>query len=414
MMPIAINSDRLVSELQMLAAISEAEPPAVTRVVYGDADRRARAWFASLCERAGFLVRADAIGNIFVRWTGSEPELSAIGTGSHIDAIPFAGAYDGTVGVLGALEAMRSLKESGFRPRRSIELLLFTAEEPTRFGIGCFGSRLLSGALNTSADDDLRAADGSTLRELRSAAGYSGALASVRLPPNYYASFVELHIEQGPLLERERVPIGIVTNIAAPASLRIALKGEGGHAGAVLMPDRKDAFCAAAEIVLAVERSARGTGAIDTCGTVGTCQVHPGAVNSIPSLVQLQLDIRDTDEQRRDRVIQEVRAACAEVSARRGISIDVELVNADAPATSSSQLVDAIQQSADELGLRSKKMVSRAYHDSLFMARVAPMAMIFIPCRGGVSHRPDEYSSPEDIAAGTRVLAHTLAKLAVV
>jgi N-carbamoyl-L-amino-acid hydrolase len=411
MMQIAINSDRLVSELQMLATISEAEPPAITRVVYGDADRRARAWFASLCEEAGLLVRADAIGNIFVRWAGSEPELSAVGTGSHIDAIPFAGAYDGTVGVLGALEAIRSLKENGFRPRRSIELLLFTAEEPTRFGIGCFGSRLLSGALGASADDDLRASDGSTLKELRASAGYNGPLASVRLPQNYYASFVELHIEQGPLLEREQIPIGIVTNIAAPASLRIALKGEGGHAGAVLMPDRKDAFCAAAEIVLAVERSARGTGAVDTCGTVGTCQVHPGAVNSIPSLVQLQVDIRDTDEQRRDRVIDEVKETCTAISSRRGVSIDVEILNADAPAASSPQVIDAIQRSADELGLRSKKMVSRAYHDSLFMARIAPMAMIFIPCRGGVSHRPDEYASPADIASGTRVLAHTLAKL---
>jgi ureidoglycolate amidohydrolase len=410
-MQITIKPDRLVAELETLAAISEAKPPAVTRVVYSDADRRARAWFTSLCEQAGLLVRADAIGNIFVRWTGSETELPAVGTGSHIDAIPFAGSYDGTVGVLGGLEAIRSLRESGFRPRRSIELLLFTAEEPTRFGIGCFGSRLLSGTLDAKADEELRAADGSTLAELRTAAGYTGPIAGVRLPPNYYAGFVELHIEQGPLLERERIPIGIVTNIAAPAGLRIVAKGEGGHAGAVLMPDRKDAFCAAAEIVLAVERSARGTGAIDTCGTVGTCQIHPGAVNSIPSMVQLQVDIRDTDEQRRDRVLREVKEACAEVAARRGVAVDVELVNADAPANSSPQVIDAIQRSADELGLRSKRMVSRAYHDSLFMARIAPMAMIFIPCRGGVSHRPDEYASPEDIAAGTRVLAHTLAKL---
>ncbi|WP_035348158.1 M20 family metallo-hydrolase [Edaphobacter aggregans] len=411
-MQIEINAKRLLAELETLATISEAEPPAVTRVVYSDADRRARAWFTSLCEQAELSVRTDAIGNIFVRWTGSQPELPAIGTGSHIDAIPFAGSYDGTVGVLGGLEAIRSLKESGFRPQRSIELLLFTAEEPTRFGIGCFGSRLLSGALGSSADEDLRAGDGSTLAELRAGAGYTGPIAGVLLPQNYYAGFVELHIEQGPLLERERVPIGIVTNIAAPAGLRIAVEGEGGHAGAVLMPDRKDAFCAAAEIVLAVERSARGTGAIDTCGTVGTCQIHPGAVNSIPSLVQLQVDIRDTDEQRRDRVLREVKEACDEVAARRCVSVRVELVNADAPAESSPQLIDAIERSADELGLRSKKMVSRAYHDSLFMARIAPMAMIFIPCRGGVSHRLDEYASPDDIATGTRVLAHTLARLA--
>jgi ureidoglycolate amidohydrolase len=411
-MQIEIKPNRVIEELATLATISEADPPAVTRVVYSDADCRARAWFTSLCEQAGLHVRTDAVGNTFVRWTGAEPELPAIGTGSHIDAIPFAGGYDGTVGVLGGLEAIRALKESGFRPRRSIELLLFTAEEPTRFGIGCFGSRLLSGTLGSSADEDLRAADGSTLAELRAAAGYIGPIAGVRLPQNYYAGFVELHIEQGPLLERERISIGIVTKIAAPAGLRIAVQGEGGHAGAVLMPDRKDAFCAAAEIVLAVERSARGTGAIDTCGTVGTCQIHPGAVNSIPSLVQLQIDIRDTDEQRRDGVLQKVKEACAEVAARRGVSVHVELVNADAPAESSPRVIDAIEQSANELDLRSMRMVSRAYHDSLFMSRIAPMAMIFIPCRAGISHRPDEYASPEDIARGTRVLALTLAKLA--
>ena len=411
-MQIAINQKRLISELETLAGISEAEPPAVTRVVYSDADRRARAWFQALCDDAGLSIRIDAIGNVFVRWAGSEPELAAIGTGSHIDAIPHAGSYDGTVGVLGGLEAIRALKESGFQPRRSIELLLFTAEEPTRFGIGCFGSRLLSGALDSSADTRLKDPDGATLKDLRIGAGYTGSIESVRLAEDYYAGFVELHIEQGPLLEREGIRIGIVTNIAAPAGLRITVEGEGGHAGALLMPYRKDAFCAAAEIVLAVERSARGTGAIDTCGTVGKCQIHPGAVNSVPSRVYMEVDIRDTDEQRRDGVLHTVREACADVAARRGVKINIELVNADAPAESSATIVEAIEKSASELGLQYKKMVSRAYHDSLFMARVTPMAMIFIPCRDGVSHRPDEYASPEDIARGTAVLAHTLAKLA--
>jgi ureidoglycolate amidohydrolase len=235
---------------------------------------------------------------------------------------------------------------------------------------------------------------------------------SVRLSRNYYAGFIELHIEQGPLLERETIPIGVVTQIAAPAGLRISVEGEGGHAGTVLMRDRKDAFCAAAEIVLAVEQSALATEVIDTCGTVGKCQIHPGAVNSIPSFVLLEVDIRDTDEQRRDGVLQAVKKACAQVAAKRGLTVKVELVNADPPAQSSQKIVEAVIQSTNELGLRHKKMVSRAYHDSLFMARVAPMAMIFIPCRGGVSHRPDEYASPEDIENGTRVLAATLVRLA--
>jgi N-carbamoyl-L-amino-acid hydrolase len=411
-MQIVVNAKRLMSELEALAAISELEPPAITRIVYSEADRRSREWFHTLCDEAGLSVRVDAIGNIFVRWEGSEPELAAIGTGSHIDAIPHAGAYDGTVGVLGGLEAIRALKESGLKPRRSLELLLFTAEEPTRFGIGCFGSRLLAGTLDSSAGDRLKDPDGATLNELRDAAGYKGTVESVRLPRDYYAGFVELHIEQGPLLEREGIPIGIVTNIAAPSGLRITIEGEGGHAGALLMPYRKDAFCAAAEIVLAVERSAKETGAIDTCGTVGKCSIHPGAVNSVPSKVQMEVDVRDTNEKRRDGVLAQISEACAEVADRRGVKVGIEVVNADAPAESAATIIDAISQSADELGLPSKKIVSRAYHDSLFMARIAPMAMIFIPCRDGVSHRPDEYARPEDIANGVRVLAQTLAKLA--
>ncbi|MDE1177949.1 MAG: M20 family metallo-hydrolase [Edaphobacter sp.] len=413
-MAVTVNTQRLMGELEHLATISEVEPPAITRVVYSDADGLAREWFAGLCSKAGLAVRNDAVGNVFVRWEGLEPSLPAIGTGSHIDAIPYAGAYDGTVGVLGGLEAIRSLKESGYQPRRSVELLLFTAEEPTRFGIGCFGSRLLSGALDAGADQRLKDAEGRSLEELRTAAGFTGSIESVRLGEDYYAAFVELHIEQGPLLEREGIPIGIVTNIAAPSGLRITFEGEGGHAGALLMPYRKDAFCAAAEIVLAVEKAAKGTGAIDTCGTVGKCAIYPGAVNSVPSRVVMEVDVRDTDEARRDGVLTEIGAACREVEERRGVKISIEQVNADAPAEASPAIVNAIADTAGELGVAAKKMVSRAYHDSLFMARMAPMGMIFIPCRDGVSHRPDEYASPEDITRGVAVLAGTLARLAAV
>jgi N-carbamoyl-L-amino-acid hydrolase len=234
----------------------------------------------------------------------------------------------------------------------------------------------------------------------------------VRLPPNHYHAWIELHIEQGPLLEREGIPIGIVTSIAAPAGYRFTITGFGGHAGALLMPDRKDALCAAAELILSVEKHALATGAIDTVATVGTCAVHPGAVNSVPSRVILQLDIRDTDPHRREAVMQAIRRDCEELRQRRRITITEELVNADAPAQSSPHTVELLEHICQEEGISYKKMVSRAYHDSLFMARLAPIAMIFIPCRNGVSHRPDEYAKPEDIALGTRVLALTLAKLA--
>lgn len=407
-----LSIDGLIAELQALAQISEAEPPVVTRVVFGEADMRARSYVKKLCTDAGLAVSEDAIGNTFARWEGSEPALAPIGTGSHIDAIPNAGLYDGCVGVLGGLEAIRVLQKLNFKPRRSIELVIFTAEEPTRFGIGCLGSRMMGSVLTPAQALTLRDKDGRSLEEWRAQAGFTGPLESVAQPAGRWHQFVELHIEQGPLLEQEGIDLGLVTHIAAPASQRIVIEGEGGHAGGRLMPGRKDALAAAAELILALEAAAKSTGAIDTVATVGVCEVFPGAVNSIPSRVTITTDVRDTDGARRDGVLDALRIASTEVAARRGVKIATELVNADPPATCDTAILTAMEESAQAAGKSYKKMVSRAYHDSLFMARIAPTAMLFIPCRGGVSHRPDEYASPEWIGSGVHVLARTLAALA--
>ncbi len=411
-MKIDIDQERLTSELGALGAISQAEPPVVTRVVFTEADLRGRAYVKQLCREAGLGIREDSVGNTFARWAGSNPELEPVGTGSHIDAIPNAGRFDGTVGVLGGLEAIRALARAGYQSRRSVELVMFTSEEPTRFGIGCLGSRLLCGLLNPERAGGRLDRDGVSLDNARWAAGFEGPLASVPLPPGYYSAFVEMHIEQGPILERHNVPLGVVTAIAAPASLTITIEGEGGHAGAVLMPDRHDAFLAAAEIALTVEKSARSSGSNDTVGTVGVCKVFPGAVNSIPSRVRMEIDVRDTDEARRDSVLQKIKLACEEVADRRGVKASLEVVNSDPPAYCAPRVVDTLVQACKTHGLPFERMISRAYHDSLFMSRIAPTAMLFIPCRGGVSHRPDEYASPEAIAQGTLVLAETLAQLA--
>jgi N-carbamoyl-L-amino-acid hydrolase len=407
----SLSIDRLIGELNALALISEADPPVVTRVVFSEADLRARAYLKGLCREAGLDVSEDAVGNTFARWQGSDPTLAPIGTGSHIDAIPNAGLYDGCVGVLGGLEAIRVLQQLGLKPRRSIELVIFTSEEPTRFGIGCLGSRLMAGVLSAAQAAALRDKQGRSLDELRTQAGFTGPIESVALPPGRFHQFVELHIEQGPILEQESIDLGLVTHIAAPASMRILIEGEGGHAGGKLMPGRKDALAAAAELILFLESAANSTGVIDTVGTVGVCEVFPGAVNSIPSRVRLETDIRDIDAGRRDSVIAKLKSECEEVSKRRGVSITTEMVNADPPATCDPAIVDAMEQAAIAAGKRCKRMVSRAYHDSLFMARIAPSAMLFIPCRGGLSHRPDEYASPQWIGSGVHVLARTLAAL---
>jgi ureidoglycolate amidohydrolase len=411
-MNLQIDSDRLSAEIEELAAISEAEPPVVTRIVFSPTDLRARAWLIARCEKAGLAVRQDAVGNMFARWNGSEASAPAVGTGSHIDAIPNAGKYDGVVGVLGGLEAIRALQSAGFRPKHSIELLVFTSEEPTRFGIGCLGSRLLAGTMSSDAARKLADKDGAPLEEVRRNVGYSAPLEEVRLRDGYYDAFVELHIEQGPLLEQREIPLGIVTNIAAPASLRITIEGAGGHAGAMLMPDRRDALCAASELILAIESAAKASGAVDTVATVGICDVFPGAVNSIPSRVNLTVDIRDTDLARRDGVMRAIETARDAIATKRHVVIREKLVNADAPALCDAAIVQALSQACDKHHFASMKMVSRAYHDSLFMSRIAPVAMLFIPCFKGYSHRPDEFASPEDIARGALVLAEALASLA--
>ena len=410
-MKIEIDRDRLSRELEALAAISSVPAPAVTRVVFTDADLRARAFVKQRCLETGLAVREDAAGNTFARWTGEQPDLPPVGTGSHIDAIPNAGRYDGTVGVLGALEAIRALLRDGFRPQHSIELIVFTAEEPTRFGIGCLGSRLLAGVLDESAGRNLVDRDGMSLDSARTGAGFTGPLSAVRLKTGAYSAFIELHIEQGPLLEKRQVDLGVVTAIAAPATVRLRIEGEGGHAGVVLMPDRRDAFLAAAEIALAVDAAARSTGALDTVATSGVCDVFPGAVNSIPSRVRLEIDIRDVDLERRDSVLKKIADVSRSVSERRLVTIHAETLNADAPVQCAPAVVAALVQACETHGFSSDSMISRAYHDCLFMSRIAPAAMLFIPCRAGISHRPDEYASPEDIARGTLVLAEALARL---
>lgn len=333
-------------------------------------------------------------------------------TGSHIDAIPNAGRFDGVVGVLGGLEAIRALQRTGRRPRRSIELVMFTAEEPTRFGLGCLGSRLMADTLSRQKVESLRDSQGLSVDDVCAHAYMHGTLEDMRLTPGCYDSFVERHIEQGPLLEQKKVPIGVVAAIAAPAALRIDLTGPGGHAGTVLMPDRHDPSLAAAEIMQAVERAALATQSRDTVATCGLVQVLPGAVNSIPREVRLEIDVRDIDGTRRDGVLAAIRTAAQAAAVRRGCGFTEQLINADPPATCGPHIVLAVEQAAAALGLPCQRMISRAYHDSLLMARVCPTAMIFVPSKDGISHRPDEYTAPGEIANGVRVLAGALAALA--
>lgn len=407
-----IDATRLWNQLETLAGFSSQPAPAVTRVLYTEPDLMARAYVRQLAVDAGLSVRVDPVGNAFYRLEGADPSLPPIGTGSHIDAIPNAGKFDGTVGVLGGVAALGALKAQGRVPARPLEVVAFTSEEPTRFGLGCIGSRLMGGAIEPDAVRALRDDEGQPFEAVRLAAGFTGALEEVRLADGHYAAFVELHVEQGPLLEAASIPIGAVTAIAAPASYALEIVGEGGHAGAVLMPGRRDAFTAACEIALAVERAARDSDSPDTVGTCGVCRIHPGAINSIPAKVHLEIDLRDTALATRESAFSQIDGAIEAVRQERGVEVTVRTINADPPAVSAPAIVEAVEAAAEGLGLASQRMVSRAYHDTLFLSRVTPTGMIFVPSKDGVSHRPDEHTAPEEIAQGASVLAETMFALA--
>ncbi|ONK64422.1 uncharacterized protein A4U43_C07F25730 [Asparagus officinalis] len=414
----SVDTETLQNQIDELATFSDVPAPAVTRVLYSDKDVLARSYIKKLMEKAGLSIREDAVGNIFGRWNGKDTSLAAVATGSHIDAIPFSGKYDGVVGVLGALEAINVLKRSGFQPRRSLEVIMFTSEEPTRFGISCLGSRLMAG-IEELADALKGTVDGQNISffDAAKSAGYNlnhEDLKNVFVKKDHYSAFIELHIEQGPILEEEGLPIGIVTAIAAPASIKVEFEGNGGHAGAVLMPARNDAGLAAAELALAVEKHVLESGSIDTVGTVGIIELHPGAINSIPSKSHIEIDTRDIDEKRRNNVVEKVHQSAVSIAEKRRVRLSkFQIINQDPPALSAESIIRAMTIAAEKLNLSHKLMISRAYHDSLFMARISPMGMIFIPCNKGYSHKPEEYASMEDIANGVKVLALTLAKLSV-
>ncbi len=411
MISLNINQPRIDQELQALATYSDAPAPAVTRILFTQTELKARAYIRDLIADAGLHIREDAVGNIFGRWQGTHSELPAIATGSHIDAIPFSGMYDGTVGVIGAIEAIRALQSAGYQPERSIDIIMFTSEEPTRFGIGCLGSRALAGTLSPSDLVALQDNEDKSFEEIRQKAGYHSELDTVQLDANTYHAFVELHIEQGSRLEQAGKSIGIVTAIAAPATLSVTIEGDGGHAGTVLMPDRRDAFTATAEIILAVEESAKQSDSPDAVATVGLCNIYPNAVNSIPSRVYMEIDIRDIDLKSRDVMVNSIQEAVKRICEQRNLQAEVNILNANKPCTSGENIVSTIENITQELGYSYQKLVSRAYHDTLFMAEICPTSMIFVPSENGYSHRPEEFTSSDDIAKGVTVLAHTLARL---
>ena len=406
-------SPRLHDAIAELAGFNDdPEAGGITREVYTPTYAGALNRVARWMRDAGLETRLDAVGNLFGRWAGSEPDAPLVLTGSHVDTTLNAGRYDGVLGVLGAIEAVRLLREAGTAPRRSIELVAWAGEEP-RFGTGCVGSRAAAGALSRADLDRLRDRDGVSMADALRGAGYDpDRLAEARIEPAGVHALVELHIEQGAVLEDAGEPIGVVTAIAAPHDFRLTLRGAATHAGATPMHLRRDALAGAAEAMTALERIARASPSGTTVGTVGVVRVRPGAINVVPGEVELDVDVRDADCAAREQVVEDVLAETRAIAARRGLEVEVEPIVDDAPVACDPRVVEAAAEAAQELGLPYRRMTSGAYHDAMVMGARVPIGMIFVPSAGGISHHPDEHTEPDDLDGGVRVLAGTLARLA--
>jgi ureidoglycolate amidohydrolase len=403
----------LHKRIDQLAQIqSEVLGAGVTREVYTSAYTEATDLVASWMHELGLRTRVDAAGNLFGRWQGELPDLPVVLAGSHFDTTLDAGRYDGVLGVLGAIDAIRQLQADGFRPMRSVEIVGFAGEEP-RFGAGCIGSRAMVGALSRADLDSMRDRYGISVAEAMRGVGLDpDRIDDARIDATKIHMLVELHIEQGAVLEAEGLPIGVVEHIAAPHDFRVTLTGEARHAGSTPMAMRRDALAAAAEIVLAVERLAKESRSGTTVGTVGILNLMPGAVNVIPGTVTMDIDVRDSDLEARTEVTDALLETLTEVTQRRGLELSVETTTRDVPAACDPRIVTAVREAAAELELPARGIVSGAYHDSMVLGAMVPIGMIFVPSVAGLSHHPDEYTAPEDLEHGVAVLATTLKRLA--
>ncbi|MHB8691692.1 MAG: allantoate amidohydrolase [Solirubrobacteraceae bacterium] len=413
MIPLDVPTQSIAQQLDDLAAINR-DPVAggVTREVFSAEYTAANHRVAGLMESAGLDVRIDAFGNLFGRFEGKAPAEPAILTGSHIDTTLNAGRFDGVLGVLGAIEALRALRAAGWEPTRSVEVVCFAGEEP-RFGSGCLGSRALTGDLTRIELDTMCDRDGVTVATAMREVGLDPErIAEVRLDPAGVHAFVELHIEQGSVLEAAGLPVGVVTHIAAPHDLRVVVGGAAAHAGATPMSMRRDAFAGAAEATSLLERLAQTSPSRSTVATVGVVHVRPGAINVVPAETELHVDIRDHDLAARTAVVDAFRAGLDEIATRRGLEIDVETIRHDRPAVCDLKVVDAARAACDDLDQPYLDVISGAYHDAMVLGAHVPIGMIFVPSVGGISHSPLEYTAPEDIERGVGVLAATLRRLA--
>ncbi|RQS66872.1 Zn-dependent hydrolase [Burkholderia sp. Bp8963] len=404
-----VDGARLWDSLMRLARIGATPKGGVCRLALTELDREARDLFVAWANAIGCTVRVDAIGNLFARRAGVRDDLPPVTTGSHIDTQPTGGKFDGNYGVLAGLEVLRTLDDAGVRTLAPLEVAVWTNEEGSRFVPVMMGSGVFAGAFTLEHALAQRDRDGVAVRDALAAIGYAGHAndGGDGGDAHRIGAYFEAHIEQGPVLEAHGTTIGVVEGALGQRWYDVTVHGMEAHAGPTPMDLRRDALLVAADLVRAVNAIAHAY-APHGRGTVGWIDVHPNSRNVIPGRVTLTVDLRAADDASLAAMDAELRAACEEAAAQAGMRIDVEQVVYFPPQPFDTALVETVRASAAALGLSSMNVISGAGHDAVYLARVAPAAMIFVPCKDGISHNEIEDADPAHLEAGCNVLLHAM------
>ncbi len=405
-----VDGSRLLRRLAQFASIGATPGGGVNRQALSIEDRKARRLLADLAGARGFLVYQDAAANLFIQRPGRQPDLAPLLIGSHLDSQPGGGKYDGALGTLSAFEVLEALDDAGVTTERTVEVVAWTNEEGSRFSPGCMGSMAFVAASLPDEWLDMTGADGAPFSAELSAT--LAALPDAELRPLGHAvsAYVELHIEQGPILERSGVAIGIVTAVQGTKWLDICFTGEAAHAGTTPLQYRRDPMAAAVQAIAALQASVMQGDALARL-TVGRIAVEPGSINVIAREVRLTVDIRHPEADKLQAMLQVVNAHCAAAAEGQGCTVTLTERFDMPPGRFDEGVIEAISEACRSCGITSMPMVSGAFHDALFLARVAPSAMIFVPCRDGISHNEAEFVPDENVILGATALLHSTVRL---
>ena len=408
-----IQKERLQKDFDAMAQLTGLGE-GVNRLAFTDADWEGRQYIIDCMNDAGLDVEIDGFGNVIGYKIGTNPDLPVVMVGSHTDSVPNGGNYDGVVGVLSAIEAVRSMIDDGFEHEHTIAVVDFMCEESSRFGTATLGSKAMRGKLTLNDLHRLVDTQGISLYDsLKERKLHPDAIESMAYNRPVKA-FIEMHIEQGKVLEHEQKQIGIVSGIAAPERFYVTIRGNADHSGATPMNLRHDALCGSSKIILGIEEVTSMQEEPPVVGTVGIAEVVPGAMNVIPGAVKLGVDIRSISKVARDSVVFLIKELIDVIAEKRGLSYTIEPISKDHPVSMHPLMVKEIERAVTSLQLEYMIRPSGAGHDAMHWAEVAPTGMIFIPCRDGISHNSAEFAAMDDIVAGAEVLENVIKNISLV